>query len=559
MPARASACDVEQAPTRATPDSRWAAVHREVRALARRTWLAILLAGLIPLVGRALLAPVLGVPKPAVQDEFAYLLGADTFASGRLTNPTHPLAEHFETLQEIFHPTYASKYPPFSSIMMALGEKLFAEPWIGVWFGMGALCATLCWALQGWLPPIWAMAGTLVAVLRIGLVSYWTETYWGGSWAAVGGALVIGSVPRLIRRPRALNAVTLALGLAILANSRPYEGLLLALVCLGYLGWTMIRRRIELGRLTRSVIVPMALVLGPVVAWMGYYNYRVTGNALELPYMAHERQYAVWSPLLWQTQPRPAPRYSNAVLRDFWVDAFQKETQFARDHVLKAHVSDALAMARFFLGWPMVLCILAYAVPLWRNPKARLVMLLGAVFYAGCALDTRLFPHYVAPATALVYVLAALALRTAWRHSRGSPGERWALTGGVVAAFLGITAAGLLTPQNRYYFGAASYQIKAKRETTANQLRNEPGRHLVLVSYGPHHDPWEELVYNDADIDGSRIVWARSLGLEKDSELIRYFHGRQIWVLREDGEVKLKHYLASTESTTPTQLGRVLR
>jgi len=530
-----------------------------VRALARRPWLPILLAGLIPLIGRAVLMPVLGVPKPAIQDEFGYLLAADTFAHGRLANPTHPLAEHFETLQEIFRPTYASKYPPLSSLAMALGERTFGEPWIGVWLSMGVLCAALCWALQGWVSPIWAVAGTLVAVLRIGIVSYWTETYWGGSWAAIGGALVIGGVPRLIRRPRMPAGAALAVGLAILANTRPYEGLLLAVVCLGYLGWATMRRRTGFAVMARSVVVPAIVVLAPAFAWMGYYNYRVTGSALEMPYMVYDQQYTTWSPFLWQTEPRPAPAYSNSVLRDFWLVSFAAEDQFARDHLVKAHVSDLLGLARFFLEWPIVLCMLACAVPLWRNPKARVVLLLGAVFYAGCAMDARLHPHYAAPAAAFVYVLAALALSAAWRLTRGSPGGRLALVGGVAALFVVTTVAGLFTPENRFYFSATDYHVKAKHQAVAEQLRHEPGRHLVLVSYGPRHDPWEELVYNGADIDGSQIVWARSLGEEKDLELIHYYGGRQIWRVEEDGDVKLKRYSASTESTTPTQLGRVLR
>ncbi len=90
-------------------------------------------------------------------------------------------------------------------------------------------------------------------------------------------------------------------------------------------------------------------------------------------------------------------------------------------------------------------------------------------------------------------------------------------------------------------------------------MGHEPGEQLVLVRYGPRHDAWEELVYNRADIDQSRIVWAHSLGFEKDSELIRYYSKRKVWLLEENGETKLKRYLPSTESTTPTHLGRVLR
>ena len=57
----------------------------------------------------------------------------------------------------------------------------------------------------------------------------------------------------------------------------------------------------------------MALLLIPVAAWMAYYNFRVTGHALELPYVAHDRQYALLEPVVWQTAVRPAPVYSNDV------------------------------------------------------------------------------------------------------------------------------------------------------------------------------------------------------------------------------------------------------
>ena len=71
------------------------------------------------------------------------------------------------------------------------------------------------------------------------------------------------------------------------------------------------------------------------------------------------------------------------------------------------------------------------------------------------------------------------------------------------------------------------------------QSARQPGEHLVLVRYGPRHQIYEELVYNHAGIDGSKIVWARSLGAEKDAELIRHYPNRQVWTLFENDGVTL--------------------
>jgi hypothetical protein len=47
------------------------------------------------------------------------------------------------------------------------------------------------------------LLGGVLAVLRIGLFSYWINTYsGGGSVAALGIALVLGALPRFIRTAR---------------------------------------------------------------------------------------------------------------------------------------------------------------------------------------------------------------------------------------------------------------------------------------------------------------------------------------------------------------------
>jgi hypothetical protein len=46
----------------------------------------------------------------------------------------------------------------------------------------------------------------------------------------------------------------------------------------------------------------------------------------------------------------------------------------------------------------------------------------------------------------------------------------------------------------------------------------------------PVLDRARELVYNDADIDAARIVWARDMG-PQNLELIQYFHDRKVWLV----------------------------
>ena len=71
----------------------------------------------------------------------------------------------------------------------------------------------------------------------------------------------------------------------------------------------------------------------------------------------------------------------------------------------------------------------------------------------------------------------------------------------------------------------------SERERVTSLIANQPGQHLVLVAYGPHHNIHFEWVFNEADIDSSRIVWARSMSDNKDEELLRYYPNRRAWTL----------------------------
>ena len=219
------------------------AVERRLGVLAQRQYVAMAMLALAPILLRLLALPALPVPNPYIYDEFAHLLVADTVGHGRLANPPLEDHEHFETIYILQRPTYSSKYPPGQGLVLALGKLLFGHPWAGVLLSTGLMCSAVYWALLGWVAPGWALLGGWLTVLRLGPLSYWMDTYWGGAVAALGGAMAFGALGRLRKDCRPVHAATMAAGLSIAFLSRPFEAVLLALVVVSSAIWFIVRQR----------------------------------------------------------------------------------------------------------------------------------------------------------------------------------------------------------------------------------------------------------------------------------------------------------------------------
>jgi len=529
--------------------STFAPLVRGFHRLARRKRLSVASVGAAALLLRLAILPICPIPLPFVQDDFSFLLAADTFASGHLTNPTPAMWTHFESVQITMQPTYMSMYFPAQGLILAAGKVLFGHPWFGLLLVNAFMCAALCWMLQAWLPPVWALLGGVIAILRIGLFSYWINTYSGaGSIACLGAALVLGALPRITRRgARPRDCILLAIGIAILGLSRPFEGLLLCLPVVFVLVRWIVRggNRPPIAVLLRRSIVPLALIAA-AVAWLGYYDARAFGNPLTLPYSADREAYAVAPYWIWQS-PRPEPVYRHAMMRDFYVGielTYANHLHTAAGFLEETFLLKPLRALLFFSG-VLFLPLIVMTRRILLDRRIRFLVLCTALVVCGVSLETWLIPHYWAAITPGLYAIGLQAMR----HLRqvrltGQPAGaamlRFSLVSCVLLAGIRLCAGPLhlmLAPWPSAAWASEWYgpgKLGIPRAEVEQDLKAMPGNQLAIVRYAPGHSPIDEWIYNAADLDGSRVIWAREMDAAGNQELLRYYSGRKAWLVEPD-------------------------
>jgi hypothetical protein len=517
--------------------------HTE-RLLSRwslRQGVSALMVGLLALGIRIALLPLLPIPLPQVDDEFSHLLLSDTLAHGRLANPTHPMWVHFETFFVNWHPTYASMYYPGHALWLALGQVALGHPFWGVLLSSALMCTAICWALQGWMPPQWALLGALMVVIRVASFSYWSNSYWGGSATALGGALVFGAVPRIRDSATVRDSILLGFGLAILAITRPYEGLFFSLPLLVVLAWWVVRGNASLPTKFGG-IAPALVIVAVGLVWLGYYFWRVTGSPFTTPYQLNMREYGMiyfpWNQLkpVHFRHPGLEAFYRGPAVVDF--------LQMARHRPWNVQALKAIVIWLFYFGPVLTVPIIAWISVRGRRSftsfkgNSRILLAVALLSYLAFTLPFSIGqPHYIAPALVVIYAILLLMMRDLYQVSAsGRFLVRWVPVI-CLLLFCARVAAPLLrlSPRTSWIRSWCSKDPEnTARATIQAELERTPGNHVAIVRYAPNHDfILDEWVFNDADVDGSKVIWARDMGT-KNAELVNYFNTRKIWLVEPD-------------------------
>jgi hypothetical protein len=499
---------------------------------------------------RVALLPRLPVPVPGMHDEFSYLLMGDTFAHGRLSNPPHPAWMSFETFHVNWFPQYASMYPPAQGFILAIGEWL-GNPWIGVLLSCAGMCAVIYWMLLAWLPPRWALLGGIIAWLKFGIASYWVNSYWGGAVAATGGALLLGAVARLLRRPRTRDAILFALGLAILANSRPYEGLIFSLPSLFVvIRWLFQKATRSSGvrNRWRTVALPIAAILLVTATFMGFYNCRLSGNPLLFPNALNVRTYHTAPMFLFQAS-KPEIHYNNQQFEDFYNGWEREEYDHSWQSVKCLSWLKSVRFFSAFAWWGMLLALPASFFVI-RDRWMRLAWVTLGFVAVAAYLIVWSNAHYAAPVTCLLILLYLQSLR----YLRLMRWKRWrwgAILARTSAVLLLVDTAGAVMRRDcdAFYW---TCQGDVSRLTIQRKLEALPGKHLVIVRYTDDHNIHDDWVYNGAEIDSAKVVWAREINPEQDAKLLKYFGDRKVWLVTPDTDnTFLEPYMPPTDSEKP--------
>jgi hypothetical protein len=182
---------------------------------------------------------------------------------------------------------------------------------------------------------------------------------------------------------------------------------------------------------------------------------------------------------------------------------------------------------------PTLTIPLFFIVRIIRDRRTRFLVISVACGLLASALVVFFNIHYIAPIICALVGVVVQGVRhlRLWRFEDKPAGQFLARAVIVISILMiGVQAYVLgVTPKPGTWEA-----IGPKRAAINSELQALPGAQLVLVRYSPNHPCLQEWVYNLADIDHEKVVWARDMGPVQNEELLHYYGTRHVWLLEPD-------------------------
>ena len=249
----------------------------------------------------------------------------------------------------------------------------------------------------------------------------------------------------------------------------------------------------------------------------------------------------------------------NGQMREFYerVELHHVRAQSSPRGILLGTAIKISSLWAFYIGPALTLPLFLFP-KLVSDRRIRFLVIATGACFVGNALVAFYGAHYSAPVAAAIVAIVLQGMRhlRLWRVEAKPAGLF--LSRAVIAIailMMPIEVHTLRAPQHPHAWHGTigdAYVASARQRIVA-QLNALPDGELVLVRYRPDHDPMAEWVYNDAEIDHAKIVWARDLGHDQNEELLRYYSSRRVWLLEPDETPpKLTPYVPSEDHKSLT-------
>jgi hypothetical protein len=253
--------------------------------------------------------------------------------------------------------------------------------------------------------------------------------------------------------------------------------------------------------------------------------------------MVNFQTYHISKPFFFQT-PNPIPQYRHQSMRALYVLSELPDLAISKydlGSLLRLRVN---AYSAFYV-WPFSLLIAAGIFAMWRS-QLRVVLFSLALVAAGLlAQGWKPQPHYAAPAAGAVFLATLYSLQ----HFRNSQSAYtiWGSRAVVIVFAVWMISpiaerlrdpfkiSAMLPGAEATRMGAIPMPSEVQRGRIQSMLEARRGKQLIIVHYPFFSAPVQDWIYNDADMDHARVIWARDMGDLQNRELLNYYADRQVW------------------------------